>query len=569
MGDIANSYKKLGLNRGPNISKPVDLLDIKNHIKIFWQGTKKDGLTNKEIVKMIDMVSGYFNDEFNHIVTAVKANPEVATTEVVELIRKKFNRPASEVMDVDEVLDNIVSPQKPSLISDMGDLNAEELIKWGTDEYLPFRFWLEENEANDDEVNKCSASFGERIFSMYLDLIAKGDYMIYKAIINISEELKANELSLLVVIDNFNYKYVPVLRDKLELEGFKNTRETPLLAMLPTETSISKRSLLSGQAYGLDNKSYDKLCQQWAELLGKKVKYLPGIGSLKGEVCKDADIYILNYNEIDSILHKSQKGAALSTRARVRSEVEALAKVISNFAYRIGYETKIKVYITSDHGSTKIPSEQTNIIDKQFYKGKCEDPRHRYISLNDSSYNSLNENVNFFCFPINRNIYGTKDNYLIAKKYYRFVETDDSYYVHGGITPEEMIIPFLKFEKIEIQVVPPYVNLQSKEFRYSVLSQIAFEIGNGNDYPLTDLEVSILNKNIKGDKYQRLATVNGLSKIVVSFDNLRILKESDFDYEIKLRLQYTCLSKHYETEYGFPIEIKSMQDNVLDLDDLF
>ena len=44
--------------------------------------------------------------------------------------------------------------------------------------------------------------------------------------------------------DNFNFKYVSLIKEYLNNFGFISTIEEPLIAMIPTETSVSKKAFL-------------------------------------------------------------------------------------------------------------------------------------------------------------------------------------------------------------------------------------------------------------------------------------------------------------------------------------
>ena len=57
----------------------------------------------------------------------------------------------------------------------------------------------------------------------------------------------------------------------------------------------------------------------------------------------------------------------------------------------------------------------------------------------------------FQCYTLDRHKYGLDNNYLIARHYYRFLKTEDNFYVHGGLTPEETIVPFVTFRKASVE----------------------------------------------------------------------------------------------------------------------
>lgn len=569
LGDISKNYIKISIKSNPFINDDVEITEVKDSIRIYLNSFKKDSIPNEDIWTIIKMTSGILAEEFNFIMEIFKNNTNSVNRDMISYVKKKFYQISNVNSEYDEILDNIIPPQKP--LEPEKNYTVDDWLKWAKNEYFNYRFWMEENNEIDESVDEFSNNFGIWMYKNYNYLITERKYMIFNAINSINSDLKMDELSIVLVIDNFNYKYVSLINELFKEEGFSNTLDKPLLSMLPSETSISKACLFRGDAYDYDsNKSYDKLCNEWQSLLNKPVKYVSGIGELRTELYKAADIYIVNYLEIDTILHRNQKAFAQSTRSKVKEELKALVQVVCNFVKRIGVENKVKLYVCSDHGCTKIIKDKENYINKSYYKGKCEDASHRFVVVSDDNMSKLSSNIEDFCYVMDRNIYGIKDNYLIAKNYYRFLETNENFYVHGGITPEETIVPFLKFERVNINAKYPLIAIKQNEFRSSVKTNINLEISNANEYEIKQLEVSILNTNIKGtQKYVYTDNIDKLQTINITFNDLRVTKNSNSNDKIMLKIKFILLDKEFEKEYEIPIVIKSMMENKMDLDDLF
>lgn len=569
VGNISKDYRKINISGTIVLNEDIDILDVKDNIRIFLNSLKKDNLDSKEIWDIMKITSGALIEEFNFIVEIFKSNISVIDHDMIQHVKNKFYSVINSNYEYYEVLDNIIPPSKPKEPDQ--SYTVEKWLDWAKHEYLNYRFWMEENNRVDDLVDEYSDSFGSWMYSNYNYLIAEREHMIFNTINSINQSLKTDELSILLVVDNFNYKYVPLIKELFKSEDFSNTLDKPVLSMLPSETSISKVCLFRGDAYNFENsKSYDKLCSEWQSILNRTVKYVSGIGELRTEQTRTADVYIVNYIEIDSILHRNQKAFAQSTSSKVKEELKALVQVISSFVKRIGYENKVKIYLCSDHGCTKIIKDKENYINKSYYKGKCEDASHRFIIVPDESMSKLSSNIEDFCYVLDRNNYGIKYNYLIAKSYYRFLETNENFYVHGGITPEETIIPFLKFERVNIDVKYPIISIKQKEFRNAVKTNITFEISNANEYDINQVDIDILNSNIKGSKKNAcIDSVDKLGTINIDFNDLRITKNSKIGDIIIVKIGFTLLDRQYEKVYEIPIIVKSMMENKMDLDDLF
>jgi hypothetical protein len=140
------------------------------------------------------------------------------------------------------------------------------------------------------------------------------------------------------------------------------------------------------------------------------------------------------------------------TSAAVRQRLRALAEDVRTFAERIGAEHNLVVIVVSDHGSTRIPAEAPNPIDRCFYASRVSDQHHRYVTISDKELAALPDNVRFECYVFERERFDLPTNYLAARSTYRFAEAGAGIYVHGGLSPEETIVPLTVFTPATVGV---------------------------------------------------------------------------------------------------------------------
>lgn len=192
------------------------------------------------------------------------------------------------------------------------------------------------------------------------------------------------------------------------------------------------------------------------------------------------------------------------------------------------------------------------------------------LSLQDKKFDTYKDGIGHLCYVLDRNEFGIKENYLISKGYNRFIETDFSFYVHGGITPEENIIPLLKFERMQLSFVEPEVIIRGAEFRYSTNGTINLTIKNFNEYPLENVTITILNENIKWEnKNLIVARIDKINQIDIALDKVRILKHHENNEKITIKTQFNYVGRTLEREFEFDIKIKAIQENKVNFDDLF
>lgn len=568
LGSLTSDLEKLKLKEKAFLIEDLNFLDVQRNIKIHLNQLSFKDLSKESIKKYVGMVSGVLFDEFEFILNVIENNISIIDEEIVKSVEEKFESILIIQPQYSEKIKNILPPQFPKEPAE--NFTVNDWLTWALNEYLPYKFWLENNDIYDDLLDKYSALYGDWIYNNYHQLLSSEPSMLYKSLINLNQNLCKNSVSLIVMVDNFNFKYVPLAKEFFGMYGFSTTIEKPLISMLPTETSVSKVAFFSGEPYASKNKSYKKRCQEWEIHYDKKIKYLSDISKLNEINKKNDDIYILNYISIDKILHESQSDSALPINYRIQEELKALVGKIISFSKRIGHENELKVYFVSDHGSTKIFPKQLNLIDSQYYKEKAEDSAHRYISLKDKQFETYKNSLGHLCYILDRNQYGMQENYLIAKNYYRFIKTDGSFYVHGGITPEENIIPLLKFEKTNANLIDPDLILRTNEFRYSTLSNIVFTLKNYNQFDFRNVEILITNRNVNIEKSRlKIGIVSKESEQIIEINGARIMKSKEEQNKLMIKLQYDFIGKKYHKEYSFEMNIKSIQENKIDLDDLF
>ncbi len=291
-------------------------------------------------------------------------------------------------------------------------------------------------------------------------------------------ELK-DKKTLFIVIDNLRYDQWLAFEDTIGVY-YKKTKEASYFSILPTATQYARNALFSG----LTPLDMEKKYPQWwkndtdeggknlfeAEFLGEQLKRLGQslrweyhkITSLKQgkqlsqtfKSQKDNDLTVLVYNFVDMLSH-------------AKTEMEVIKELASNDkAYRSltkswfknsplleiiqqAQSMDLKVILTTDHGTinvkqpSKVVGDKETSLNLRYKTGRSltydekdvleiRDPKKIHLpSINMSSSFIFAKNDLFFAYPNNYNHYVS---------YYR------NSYQHGGISLEEMIVPFVVME---------------------------------------------------------------------------------------------------------------------------
>ena len=571
LGERYNTFQKLNLDLKNLSIEEVKVERTINEIEIFILNELKIK-TLADLETLITIVSGELIVEFNTINKLIYNFKDIVTKELVDKIKDKFTPISDQISTELRKLDFIIPPAKPAKPNIAWE--ADQWLEWAINSYLPYQFWLEEQNLYDKEITTFSEMFADWFYKNFIELKSSFPKMLHKAVVNICHEIRNSKgVDLFIVIDNFNFKYINILRSLFKQRQFICEEPQGYFSMIPTETEVCKKCLFSGESerVSVKNRTYKQIIEEdWSIFLSdKKIKYLSNLGALKKKREKEYDMYFLNYCNVDELLHKDEDELGVNHLEKIYNELDNLVCLVIDFSKRLKIEDKLSIYICSDHGSTKIQEKMPNYIDRKYYNNKSEDKHHRFVTVSDSQIDNLPSHVESNCYVIKKDEFGLTENILIAKGYSRFVRITTNFYVHGGLSPEEVIVPFVVFKKIAEDSKEILFYLEQNIFRYSVKSSILFNLGNINDYEINNLEIGIRNSNIESEyvKFKRIKAKEKINiEIPARFKKTISREERE---NLMVSIKYDFLGKAYTNNINFRILMKAIIEEKTNLDDIF
>ncbi|MFD0932165.1 PglZ domain-containing protein [Psychroflexus salinarum] len=289
-------------------------------------------------------------------------------------------------------------------------------------------------------------------------------------------ELSKKQPTLLVVVDNLRYDQWKSFESTI-VNHYKKTKEEPYFSILPTATQYARNALFSGlmpadmekiyPEYWLNdtdeggkNQFEKEFLEAQLNRLGKdyKTEYHKITNVTKGKKLaenfrsqKDNDLTVLVYNFVDMLSHSKTELEVIKELASNDKSYRSLTQSwfknsplldIIQQAQNLGF----KLIMTTDHGTINVKNPSKVVGDKNTSLNL------RYKTGRSLTYNEKDvvvakdpKKIHLPSINMSSSFIFAKENYFLAypNNYNYYVNYYKNSYQHGGISLEEMIIPFV------------------------------------------------------------------------------------------------------------------------------
>lgn len=416
----------------PQISRERSLLiGLSERAKAYWRSQLSNGV---EIEDALGHMSGELLGELEAISRQLQREPSKGNQELVLRLRHQFSSPGA----ADALLEGIqtlVSPPKPQKPQEGWDW--QDWALWAAHEYLPYREWVHIRNLEDAELDGYSTAYGDWLHAHYPALKNTPEPLVFGAAMRIRELMDEGYVILWVVVDNLPWMCGLRFADEMAKHGLITDNPKCKLSMLPSETETSKRALVGGRLPRDLDPSADYNHLLWAKWEGASIRYEKNKPSLDDLIGRDARLYLYQYDELDPTAHGFVVDRESAVQSKLAFLARAIAKAIEGLSTRFD---RIIAVVDSDHGSTLIPKSAKKLDKPPNASSEHKDTHRRFVILSGDA--DLDTEDWYVLRPAQ---FGNRDVFAVARGY-AYVEKRPLYYTHGGLTPEETIVPHIEFK---------------------------------------------------------------------------------------------------------------------------
>jgi hypothetical protein len=349
-------------------------------------------------------------------------------------------------------------------------------------------------------------------------------------------------------------------------------------APLPSNTSVSKPRLLSGD-WTVNTTVYPDIVHERtkADWPSKHAVYLPDLKSMAAYVPPpEGAIVFLNFLPSDELLHSDIESMGGTYDEDLHRLFARMADAVKDLTGRwAGAADRTGVYVTTDHGACRILKEEQTAFDSKLASKLFDDEKHRFAFVPDKEAQTVPENLWSLGYRFKQPFVQDQGVYFIPRGH-RTVKTarGTSHYVHGGASPEEIIVPAAVFRPVKATWKEPSVRfldlrLDAKgraTFYVMRVSAIQVEMVNPNAEPITLTQIELLEPDGEVKQFSR-TEIPGHATGVVDM-SLYFQKMAQGKDELALQFTYALAGEERSFSLNAGAEFKTALSGGFSLKDL-
>ncbi len=548
-------------------------------IDLLMHDTSSQVSSSGDFRKVVDWLSGRLPEEFRHVSRLLSSGRFEPTHADIELMEERFRTCPGVSRSQLKSLRHSVRPDYPTLIDASETWDADRWVQWTVNEYTPYRDWQVHNSRFNAELEKTVVRFSDWYVQSYVNIQGDMDLGLTHSLSFLATAESRNGLSIVLIVDCLPLNYSSLMDSALRDVGFRRHGLRYKYAALPTITENNKQALVWGTS-DVSQNTYESLLKErsakdWG---GTQTHYVASLKALSDlQLTSDPAIVVVNYVDGDDVMHADVESRNRTYEDELSPLYFHLAETVAQFCERwSGRREDITLHLVTDHGACRVLDEETKTFDSSLVNKLFEDEKHRVAHVTSDQAEKIPENLWNIGYRFEPPFASTDKAYFLPKGHNTVRKSRANQgYMHGGVTPEEVIVPMGVYRMVAVSWKKPairFVNIDMVKtgdrarFYIQRVVTVEIEVQNPNSSSLRviSLEVTAPEADIKSLK---LPTVSSGSVEILRAE-LYFQKTALEADSLDIKLAYEIGGEEFGLSTSLPTEFKSAISGGFNIKDL-
>ncbi|OEU51271.1 MAG: hypothetical protein BA866_09925 [Desulfobulbaceae bacterium S5133MH15] len=559
--------------------EPTAREQILTQVELFFEKVRKQVNSSDEFQKVVGWTSGRLFQEYNLASNLLKGNLFSPTKEDVQKVQTKFRSCPGVSENKLNSLRYSVMPSRPVLLGPEEEWSSAEWIRWTTEEYAPYRTWQVHNGYFDEDLEKTVVRFSEWFIEEYASIHKDPNLGLIHCLGVLSSSGSEDELSIILLVDCLPLEFVGLLDTALRNVGFSRHDLHYRFAALPTITEYNKPVLLSGD-WQNNAGNYDAIlkARAKADWNNKQVVYLNNLKAMSEmSAPQEATVVLLNFVDGDQLLHSDVESQNTSHEEELHRLFTRMTESVNRLSKEWpGPREHFSVYVVTDHGACRILEEEKRSFDSTVVNKLFPDEKHRFAATDPKQVDNIPDNLWALGHRFKQPFVSDDKIFFLPKGHNTVRQSGRARgYLHGGVTPEEVIVPTAIYKLVKAAWKTPAA-------RFLALNLVK-ETGRAKFYiqRVVSLKVEIQNPNAIDIRILRASVTSPETDLkscevaVVPAESVNTLQMSCYfkkaafgDKRLEIEIAYEVSGEQHTLSLSLECEFKSAMAGGFSLRDL-
>lgn len=472
--------------------------------------------------------------------------------------------------DLRQRLQELVSPTLPSVPNLSGLSLVQQATawqQWAVSDFIPYKFWLDGVSAPAadqlEAVEQMAEQYSDWLFANFASLLAQNDVPTNYGVSQTVRNCLATNNSRVIwlIIDGFPAAFVPLLEQALRAHGLSRTATSYAFAPLPTITEVGIPALLNGLTPDSSAFTIERHEALKRSFPGYTTAFTASLGQFQHVLDSYTDLCCLHWLDIDETLHRDD---TKFDTPRTEKIAELLNDRIGKIAHFINQQTDrpTKLIISTDHGATKCLRNGQKIKNVKITEAAAANPRERSVKL-EGKLLAMNLDATE-TYHLTSDVTRNPTAYVAARGY-RYFGSNDRGYRHGGLTPEETIVPVLLAEMAAFSVEPlvlTYYGSSDGLPQGKTIKDFGIQVRNPNSFAVELLMLGVTEDENAQFSLPMRVEITSSATLIGSVKIAQKYKPKDGQLPISVSLTYRANAEEFtqQTTITVPIHTSELDE---------